>query len=53
MKRKEDQMAKLRPLWDYGIFVGVRRKSGELWVAEENVDIRKVRTAKRIPEEER
>ena len=26
---KKDKMAKLRQRWEYGIFVGVRRRSGE------------------------
>ena len=52
-KKKGDKAAKLRSRWAYGIFVGVRRKSGELWVADKNGEIQKVRAAKRIPWEDR
>ena len=52
-RRKEAKMAKIRSRWEYGIFVGVRRRSGELWVANEEGEIIKVRAVKRIPKEER
>ena len=52
-KKKGDKMAKLRSRWAYGIFVGVRRRSGELWVANKRGEIVKVRAVKRIPFEDR
>ena len=38
--------------WEYGIFVGVRRKSGEVWIAIKD-RILGARSIKRIPKEER
>ena len=35
------------------IFVGLRERSGELWVATKTGEVRNVRAVKRIPEEER
>ena len=52
-KKKANKMAKLRSRWAYGIFVGVRPKSGELLVADKRGEIQKVRWAKRIPKEDR
>ena len=52
-KAKGDKMAKLRSRWAYGIFVGVRRKSGELWVANKRGEIMKARAVKRIAKEDR
>lgn len=52
-KKKADKMAKIRSRWAYGIFVGVRRRSGELWVVNKNGEVMKVRTVKRIPKEDR
>jgi hypothetical protein len=33
VRQENSKMAKIRERWDYGIFVGVRRRSGEIWVA--------------------
>ena len=52
-KRKADRMAKLRSRWSYGVFVGIRRKSGEMWVAAENGEVVKTRAVRRLPVEER
>ena len=52
-KRKGNKQAKLRSRWGHGIFVGVRKKSGELWVATKTGEVRSVRAVKRILEEER
>jgi hypothetical protein len=52
-KKKGDKQAKLRSRWAYGVFVGVRRRSGELWVVTKAGDVRKVRAVKRIPKEDR
>lgn len=52
-KKKGDKQAKLRSRWGHGIFVGVRKRSGEIWVATKKGDIISVRTVKRIPDEER
>ena len=52
-KKKADKMAKLRSRWSYGIFVGVRRKSGEMWIATKNGEVVKARAVKRIPSEDR
>ena len=51
-KKKGDKQAKLRSRWGHGI-VGVRKRSGEIWVATKKGDIISVRTVKRIPDEER
>ena len=33
-KRKSQAKAdKINPRWEYGVFVGVRARSGELWIA--------------------
>jgi hypothetical protein len=48
MKKK---LAKMKQRWAYGIFLGV--KSGEIWTASENGEVRKVRAVRRIPFEER
>ena len=48
-KRKAQSKAdKINPRWEYGIFVGVRAKSGELWIANRD-GIVKARSARRIP----
>ena len=54
MKRPKDsqKMAKIEAKWEYGVFVGVRRRSGELWVATED-GLKKVRSVRRIPVQER
>eukprot|EP00973_Karenia_brevis_P062009 8624313-Karenia_brevis.AAC.1 len=45
-------MEKIKPRMEYGIFVGINRKSNEFLVA--TVDgIKKSRTIKRIPKEEK
>ena len=43
---------KINARWDHGIFVGVRRRSGELWIAIKD-KILAVRSVRRIPVEER
>ena len=45
-------MAKLRSMWDYGIFVGVRPRSNETWVATAERTW-KVRSVRRLPEDVR
>ena len=49
---KGKMMAKLRSKWDYGIFVGVRPRSNEIWVATEERTW-KVRSARRLREDGR
>ena len=44
---------KLRSRWDYGIFVGVIRKSGEFLVSREDGDITRAKSVRRIPLEDR
>eukprot|EP00973_Karenia_brevis_P076138 10575334-Karenia_brevis.AAC.1 len=52
MKAKGLKLEKIKPRMEYGIFVGISRKSNEFLIS--TIDgIRKVRTIKRIPEEER
>ena len=46
-------MANSRNRWAYGIFVGIRKKSGELWVVNKKGKVIKVRAARRIPKEDR
>ena len=33
--KPKEKMEKLNPRWDYGVFVGVRADSGEIWVGRE------------------
>ena len=47
-----NRMEKINARWEFGIFVGVRTKSNELWVANQDKIIN-VRAVKRIPIEER
>ena len=52
-KKKGDKQAKLMSRWGHGIFVGVRKRSREIWVATKKGDVISVRTVKRILEAER
>ena len=45
-------MEKINSRWEFGIFVGVRRRSGEVWVAVEG-KILSARSVRRIPVEQR
>ena len=48
------RMAKFDARWGYGLFLGVRSRSGELIVVDgESKEVKYVRTVKRIPEEQR
>ena len=47
-----NKLEKINARWEHGIFVGVRRKSGEVWIAKPD-GIVKARSVKRIPFEER
>ena len=46
------KMEKLNPRWDFGIFVGVKRSSGELMIARPE-GVFTVRSARRLPTEMR
>ena len=47
-------MQKMNEQWEYGLFDGIRRESGELLVAsEKDRKIKSVRTARRVREQER
>ena len=50
--RAKNKMEKLNPRWEYGVFVGVKAVSGEIWVATKE-GIRAVRSVRRIAMEER
>ena len=50
---KQSKMAKMKQRWEYGIFVGVRRRSGELWVVDKVGKVQAVRSVRRIPLQER
>ena len=52
-KRKANKEAKLRSRWAHGIFVGVKKSSGELWVTTKAGGLKNVRAVNRIPVEER
>ena len=43
----------MKQRWDYGIFVGVRRRSGEFWVVDKEGKVHSVRSVRRIPLHER
>ncbi len=45
-------MDKLGSRWEYGIFVGVRSRSNEIWVAVKD-EVMMVRSVKKIPFEHR
>ena len=47
------KLKKIEARWGYGVFLGVRAKSGELIVADEAQGIVHARTVKRVPEGER
>ena len=47
-------MSKFDARWGYGLFLGVRSRSGELIVVDgESKEVKYVRIVKRIPEEQR
>ena len=51
-KKARNRMDKLEPRWEFGIFFGVRRRSGEAWIA--NVDgVQSARAVRRLPFETR
>ena len=50
--KPKDKNEKINPRWEYGIFVGVRRRSGELWIAIKD-HVFAVRSVRRIPIESR
>ena len=52
--RTSGHMQKMNAQWNYGVFVGVKRVRGELYIADEqDKKIMLARTARRIPEEQR
>ena len=52
--RTSGHMQKMNAQWNYGVFVGVKRVSGELYIAnEQDKKIKLARTARRVPEEQR
>ena len=46
---KQAKMAKFKQRWENGIFVGVRRRSGEFWVVDKEGKVQAVRSVRRIP----
>ena len=50
--RHTGRMAKMNPRWDFGVFVGVRADSGEVWIATKD-GLQTVRAIRRLPLEER
>ena len=44
---------KFRGRWEYGIFIGVRRRSGEFWVADKDGKVQAIRSVRRLAVEER
>ena len=46
-------MAKMKPKWEYGVFVGVRQKSGEVWAVTKEGKVEAARSVRRIPMEDR
>jgi hypothetical protein len=51
-KRSGQKMNKINSKWEYGIFVGVRPRSGELWVATQD-GVYKTRSVRRMSKEDR
>ena len=50
--RPKNKMEKLNARWEYGVFVGVKAVSGEIWVATKE-GVRAVRSVRRVALEER
>ena len=50
--RVEAKLSKIRPRWEYGVFVGARPASGELWIATKDKTVA-VRSIRRLPVEQR
>ncbi len=50
--KRGSKLEKINERWEYGIFLGVRRKSNELWIGTKD-GIESVRSVKRIPVEQR
>jgi hypothetical protein len=51
---KGPKMEKINARWGYGLFIGVRVRSNELIIVDqETQDIKYVRTVRRVPEEQR
>ena len=50
--RHKNSLEKLNPRWEYGVFVGVKATSGEVWAATKEGS-QTVRSVRRIPLEER
>ena len=50
--KKETKCEKIRPKFGVGIFVGVKRRSGEMWIVNKD-GLHEARTFKRLPVEER
>eukprot|EP00973_Karenia_brevis_P049348 6845816-Karenia_brevis.AAC.1 len=48
MRQRGVKLEKIKPRMEYGIFVGVNRKSNEFLIADEE-GIRRVRSIRRIP----
>ena len=51
-KKAGQKMDKVSTKWEYGIFVGVRPKSGEFWMADKG-GIQKARSVRRLAEQDR
>ena len=51
-KKAGQKMDKINSRWEFGIFVGVRPKSGELWVATPG-GVHKTRSVRRIAKQDR
>ena len=51
-KKAKGHLEKLEARWEHGIFVGVRSRSNEIWVAIKD-QVLMVRSVKRIPVEQR
>ncbi len=45
-------MEKISTRWEYGIVVGIRQRSGEVWIATED-GVKTARSVRRIPPEDR
>ena len=46
------KLEKINSRWEFGIFVGVRRRSGEVWIAVKG-NVLSARSVRRIPVEQR
>jgi hypothetical protein len=51
-RKREAKMDKISSKWEYGFFVGIRQKSGEIWVADRS-GVGKARSVRKMARQDR